>query len=41
MLKQSVIISRNPPDNLSIFLLKIGSCTNNYDSVKNKKGKNV
>ena len=34
---QSVIISRNPRDNLSIFLLKISSYTNNYHSVENMR----
>ena len=39
--KQSVKIGRNLPDNLSIFLVKISSCTNNYDSVENKKSENA
>ena len=31
---------RNPPKSLSKFLLKISSYTNNYDSVRKKKGNN-
>ena len=39
--KQSVKIDRNLLDNLSIFLVKISSCTNNYDSVENKNSENA
>ena len=39
--KQSVKIDLNLPDNLSIFLVKISSYTNNYDSVENKKSENA
>lgn len=40
-MKQSLIISRSPPDNLPIFLLKISSCTNNFGSIGKEKGKNA
>ena len=36
--KQSVIIGRNLPGNLIVFLVKISSYTNKCDSVENKKG---
>ena len=41
MVKQSVIIHRNPPDDLPIFHLKIGNFFNNYGLAGKKKDKSA
>ena len=37
--RESSIISHNPPDNMPTLQLKTSSCTNIYESFEKKKGK--